>query len=42
VAHWEQHTGAAVAALPAGYRRRAPEATVLHQVVRGHLDTLLA
>jgi hypothetical protein len=33
---------APVAALGHGYRRRQPEATVLHQSVRGHLSSFLA
>ena len=39
---WERRPGTAAAPLPATYQRRAPETTVLHQVVRGHLGTLLA
>ena len=39
---WEGRAGAASALLPASYRRREPEATVLHRVVRGHLGDLLA
>jgi hypothetical protein len=38
---WERHPGAACAPL-AGYRRREPEKTVLHQVVRDRLETFLA
>jgi hypothetical protein len=38
----EVRRGAAVAALGDGYRRREPEATVLHQSVRVHLSTFLA
>lgn len=33
--------GAAAKPLPETYRRREPEKTVLHQVVREHLETLL-
>ena len=38
----EVRRGAPVAALGDGYRRPEPEATVLHQSVRGHLSTFLA
>jgi hypothetical protein len=38
---YEARPGAASAPLPAGYRRRDPEATVLHEVVRQHLSTFL-
>ncbi len=38
---WERHTGAACAPL-AGYQRREPEKTLLHQVVREQLETFLA
>ena len=38
---YEARPGAACAALPSSYRRRDPEATVLHQVVREHLSTFL-
>jgi len=38
---YEAKPGAACAALPSGYRRRDPEATVLHEVVREHLSTFL-
>jgi len=39
---FEQHVGAASAPLPPRYRPRAPQKTVLHQIVREHLETLLA
>ena len=38
---WERHAGAACAPL-SGYRRREPEKTLLHQVVRERLETFLA
>jgi hypothetical protein len=38
---YEAKPGAACAALPSGYRRRDPEGTVLHEVVREHLSTFL-
>jgi hypothetical protein len=38
---WESHTGDACAPL-ARYRRREPERTVLHEVVRDELETFLA
>ncbi len=38
---WERHAGAACAPLR-GYRRREPEKTLLHQVVRERLETFLA
>ena len=38
---YEARPGAACAALPSSYRRRDPEASVLHQVVRAHLSTFL-
>ena len=38
---YERHPGAASAALPTGYRRREPEKSVLHGVVREHLETFL-
>jgi hypothetical protein len=38
---FEQHRGAASAELPARYRPREPQKTVLHQVVREHLETML-
>jgi hypothetical protein len=37
---YERRPGAAGAPLP-GHRRREPEKTVLHRVVRAHLATLL-
>jgi len=40
-ATYETRPGAACAPLPSSYRRRDPEATVLHQVVREHLSTFL-
>jgi hypothetical protein len=39
---YERHPGAASAPLSEGYRRREPEKTVLHGVVREHLETFLA
>ncbi len=36
---YERSPGAASAPLPGGYRPRQPEKTVLHQVVREHLET---
>ena len=39
--HYERHAGAASAPLAAGYRRREPEKTVLHAVVRENLETFL-
>jgi len=39
---YEREPGAASRPLPAGYRRREPENTVLHAVVREHLETFLA
>lgn len=41
---WERRPGAALAPLPAGarYRRREPEGTLLHQVVRARLEPFLA
>jgi hypothetical protein len=39
---YEREPGAAAQPLPAGYRRRAPETTVLYQVVQAHLETFLA
>jgi hypothetical protein len=38
---YERHAGAASAPLAAGYRRREPEKTVLHAIVRDHLETFL-
>ncbi len=38
---WEHHAGAACAPLR-GYRRREPEKTLLHRVVRERLETFLA
>ncbi len=39
---YQRHPDAATAPLPHGYRRREPEKTVLHAVVREHLETFLA
>lgn len=41
---WERRTGAALAALPGApaYRRREPERTLLHAVVRDRLEPFLA
>ena len=39
---YERHPGAAGAPLGSGYRRREPETTVLHAIVRDHLETFLA
>ena len=39
--HSERSPGAASAPIGAGYRRREPEKTVLHAVVRDHLETFL-
>ena len=39
---YEREPGAASRPLPPGYRRREPEQTVLHAVVREHLETFLA
>ena len=41
VESWERRPGAATAPL-GGYRRREPEKTLLHQVVRGRLEPFLA
>ena len=38
---FELSPGAAERPLPAGYRRREPENTALHAVVREHLETLM-
>jgi hypothetical protein len=38
---YERELGAAARPLPAGYRRREPEKTVLYQVVREYLETFL-
>ena len=38
---YERHPGAAGVPLPGGYRRREPEKTALHAVVREHLETFL-
>ena len=38
---YERSAGAASAPLPAGYRRREPEKTVLYAIVRDHLETFL-
>lgn len=39
---WERATGAASRPLPAPYRPRSPENTVLHRVVRENLESFLA
>ena len=39
--HYERHPGVASAPLGRRYRRREPEKTVLHGVVREHLETFL-
>lgn len=39
---WERATGAASRPLPARYRPRSPEGTVLHRVVRENLESFLA
>ena len=39
---FERTAGDAWAPLPGDYRRRNPEGTVLHQVVRENLETFLA
>jgi len=39
---YERHPGAAGAPLGSGYRRREPEKSVLHAIVRDHLETFLA
>jgi hypothetical protein len=38
---YEREPGAASRPAPKGWRRRRPEATALHRVVSGHLETLL-
>ncbi len=38
----ERHPGAPLGPLPHGYHRREPRKSVLHQVVRQHLETILA
>ncbi len=38
---YERHAGAAHARLPSTYRRREPEKTILHTIVRDHLETFL-
>jgi hypothetical protein len=38
---YERHPGAAAAPLGPGYRRREPEKSVLHAIVRDHLETFL-
>ena len=38
---YERHAGAASAPLASGYRRREPERTALHAIVRDHLETFL-
>jgi hypothetical protein len=39
---FEQHLGAASVPLPPKYRPRQPHKIVLHQLVREHLQTMLA
>jgi hypothetical protein len=39
---FERDLGAAGAPLPASYRPRQPEKTLLHRLVREHLETMLA
>lgn len=39
---YEREPGAASLPEPRAYRRRQPEKTALHAVVRGHLETLLS
>jgi len=39
---YQRHPDAATAPLPHGYHRREPEKTVLHAIVREHLETFLA
>jgi hypothetical protein len=39
---FEREPGAASRPLPPGYRRREPEKTVLHAVVREYLESFLA
>ena len=39
---YERQRGAATAPLPRSYRPRQPQATVLHRLVREHLETFLA
>ena len=39
---YEARTGAASAPLGPGYKRREPETSVLHEVVRENLETCLA
>lgn len=38
---YENEPDAAKRPLPSGYRRRQPEKTALHAVVRDHLETLI-
>ena len=38
---YERHPGAAGAPLASGYRRREPEKSVLHAIVRDHLESFL-
>lgn len=39
---WERYVGAASRPLPAGYRPRSPETTVLHRLVRENVEPFLA
>ncbi len=39
---YQRHPDAATAPLPHGYHRREPEKSVLHAIVREHLETFLA
>ena len=38
---YEREPGAASRPLPRSYRRREPEKTVLHEVIRDHLESFL-
>lgn len=38
---YERHPGAGAAPLGPGYRRREPKKSVLHAIVRDHLETFL-
>jgi hypothetical protein len=42
VCSFEQYPGAAARALPPPYRPRTPDKTLLHRIVRQHLETMLA
>jgi hypothetical protein len=39
---YERHPGAAADSLRHGYRRHEPEKSVLHSIIREHLETFLA